>query len=1007
MSIYEPSIPKIISRMSTDISRQRYNLPGRGGQVFLQGMCAESDSPQTKPVRGEASQHAINNLRWLRRQLQFLILVCMAGPITASEFDIKRETVFEFVNRPVVAHRNGKVNITFEAKGACDVTVVIEDASGRTVRHLVSGVLGHNPPAPLQPNSLKQQLTWDSKDDAGEYVNDVASCSVRVSLGLKAEFEKVLLWEPKIRMQSEPLLMQATEEGVYVYDGRVLDHLRLYDHDGNYRRTIYPFPSNRLRDVKGIRWRSFPQDGKELPLKEGFHQATMLNSGSNSGFDDKAGIGVDVHNNYHGSVWGNAASAMAVRNGRIALARLRLNRLASDGTTGGFDLAGPEVTFPILPEGNSTSRDPVPVLPRSAALSPDGSWLYLAGYIHGHRYSASRDIVLIQSYDWLPVIARMKFGGSEKAEVFLGSPDVKDSGSGDAQFNAPTSIAVDEQGRLYISDYMNDRVQVFSGSGDYLKTIKVHRPAQVCLDQKNGHIYVFSWYVPAKGLTKNELLSFKPELTVLESVDTPKAIQTFPLPLGSYPPRTSGLSYRAEIDPWAKSPKIWLVSEWGMLDILTRQTIKYSNIQLFNVEEKQLTLVRDFNEDARKSVVRTHYPEYSRQRLYVNPANGHLYVGEGQAAVGKSFKDLIEVDPESGKVGIVNLPFDAEDMCFDNQGLAYLRTFYHVARYDSNTWREVPFDYGEEKDEIRTGSSRDAQPAKALSALRLPVKNAGLHHHGGMAVSPNGNLIVAINNYGKEKIRRKDIYDEAKEQSGAAYTPRIYPGRLRWGEVHIWDKHGTLLYEDAVPGIGRADGLGIDREDNIYLLSTAARVMDGKRYFNDMTETLIKVKPQKAKAITPSLEGIGVPLQEDLQPRRNPDLQNGQFPGGWVENAEWFYGGLGFGGKSASRSGGGCDCYNARFTLDSLGRSFAPELDHFSIAVLDTNGNLIMRIGQYGNADSSGPDSPVPLGGDEVGLMHAAYLATYTDRRLFVADAGNARILSVKLDYHVTERVKL
>jgi hypothetical protein len=40
-------------------------------------------------------------------------------------------------------------------------------------------------------------------------------------------------------------------------------------------------------------------------------------------------------------------------------------------------------------------------------------------------------------------------------------------------------------------------------------------------------------------------------------------------------------------------------------------------------------------------------------------------------------------------------------------------------------------------------------------------------------------------------------------------------------------------------------------------------------------------------------------------------------------------------------------------------------------------------------------------------LFHGAYLATDTDKRLFIADPGNARILSVKLDYHATERVPL
>jgi hypothetical protein len=84
------------------------------------------------------------------------------------------------------------------------------------------------------------------------------------------------------------------------------------------------------------------------------------------------------------------------------------------------------------------------------------------------------------------------------------------------------------------------------------------------------------------------------------------------------------------------------------------------------------------------------------------------------------------------------------------------------------------------------------------------------------------------------------------------------------------------------------------------------------------------------------------------------------------------------------------------------------------VAVLDTNGNLITRIGQYGNLEDGkplvaegGPRNPRSIGGDEVALFHAAYLGTHTDRRLFVSDAGNRRILSVKLGYHAEHKVSL
>jgi flagellar hook assembly protein FlgD len=74
--------------------------------------------------------------------------------------------------------------ISFASKGYCDATVAIEDASGRIVRHLVSGVLGPNAPAPFAKNSLSQRIVWDGKNDRGDYVED-RQLTARVSLGLR------------------------------------------------------------------------------------------------------------------------------------------------------------------------------------------------------------------------------------------------------------------------------------------------------------------------------------------------------------------------------------------------------------------------------------------------------------------------------------------------------------------------------------------------------------------------------------------------------------------------------------------------------------------------------------------------------------------------------------------------------------------------------------------------------------------------------------------------------
>lgn len=147
-----------------------------------------------------------------------------------------------------------------------------------------------------------------------------------------------------------------------------------------------------------------------------------------------------------------------------------------------------------------------------------------------------------------------------------------------------------------------------------------------------------------------------------------------------------------------------------------------------------------------------------------------------------------------------------------------------------------------------------------------------------------------------------------------------------------------------------------------------------------------------------------MPLPPESRPGRAADLDG--YTCGWVEGAEWLYGGVGF------STPGACVCWNCRFDMDYFNRSFVPETLLCSVAVLDANGNLLARVGRCGNVDDGRPLDPAggpaearSIGGDELSLFHACYVATHTDRRLFIADAGNDRIASVKLGYQVEERV--
>jgi hypothetical protein len=393
----------------------------------------------------------------------------------------------------------------------------------------------------------------------------------------------------------------------------------------------------------------------------------------------------------------------------------------------------------------------------------------------------------------------------------------------------------------------------------------------------------------------------------------------------------------------------------------------------------------------------------------VNPKTGNLYLWEGQnedgTGAGKASQELIEINSKTGVSKKIELPFDAEDIAFDSNGKIYLKAVGIVARFQLEDMKEVPWDYGIEKEKVGFASGKMGKQKDLISGLKIP---ADLNwQNGGMFVSSKGDLVVAcyLNNPA-----------EAKEKSTEnTYMPSIYPGRAMSHShggtyIHIWDKYGKVKTTDAVPGLTELDGVGLDNYGSLYLMTHATRIFDNKRYFNDLTGTILKFNKGKGRVLSQGGKNIAVELPQENYPKRSHDLV-GYTGGQWVEDSEWMYGGVGYGGKN---KGVGCACWNARYVLDDFARSFAPEVDRYKVAVLDSNGNLILRVGQYGNIDDGkpldligGPKNARSIGGDEVALFHGAYLATHTDHYLYIADPGNLRILKIKLGYYNDKKLQL
>ena len=134
-------------------------------------------------------------------------------------------------------------------------------------------------------------------------------------------------------------------------------------------------------------------------------------------------------------------------------------------------------------------------------------------------------------------------------------------------------------------------------------------------------------------------------------------------------------------------------------------------------------------------------------------------------------------------------------------------------------------------------------------------------------------------------------------------------------------------------------------------------------------------------------------------PDRPPEFQRAGRDN-WIEGAKWIYAG------ASPVLQGGCECPSSRAHLDWYKRSFVPESYRHAIGVLDTNGNLIMHLGKYGNFDSGlGDKSKIRVGGDDIAMYNVRYISG-TDNYLCF-DVWGERIAVLRLNYHTEETLAI
>lgn len=132
-------------------------------------------------------------------------------------------------------------------------------------------------------------------------------------------------------------------------------------------------------------------------------------------------------------------------------------------------------------------------------------------------------------------------------------------------------------------------------------------------------------------------------------------------------------------------------------------------------------------------------------------------------------------------------------------------------------------------------------------------------------------------------------------------------------------------------------------------------------------------------------------------------LQKYSLDGGVEDKAGhlWSHAGVGFVNSMACSY----ECAGAQICVDDDDRIWVPEHIVYNVKAVDSAGNLIARIGSYGNADCDGnPDGPNPE--PAIPLAWPMAIARYKDY-LLIADRISARIVRCRLEYVETRSLDL
>ncbi len=336
----------------------------------------------------------------------------------------------------------------------------------------------------------------------------------------------------------------------------------------------------------------------------------------------------------------------------------------------------------------------------------------------------------------------------------------------------------------------------------------------------------------------------------------------------------------------------------------------------------------------------------SVQDVGVNPATDELYVGTIKYG-GRPRSVTARFDGRTGKF-LGNVKYDASFKIWGDRYGEFTFGAGHIHRHRAAR-PEDKFS--------RFAPDGKFIPWRGLGGSQCPQFPGGFCHPRGHGVSPDGGLY---------------LLHFAKHRDGnRASVSHVGPD-------------GKTVRKEFIKLDTRVGGVRVDRSGNVYVGAFikpkdepvpkwfAGRLPEEQKWwYTHMYGSLLKFKPSGGSIAT----GDGR-LMSRVRFKFAPKKARGLL---------WSYHGL---SPLPSRAQG-CECQTARFDVDGYGRVFVPDAFRFSITVLDANGNLISRFGEYGNENDQGGDGKIPFAWP--------LSVAVSDRAAYIGDLVNARVVAVKL----------